>query len=181
MRLKYVSIFFLFSLSLAALAKSGPLVQKLMQASREGDLKQVKDLAGHMDLNTSGEQKTTALMQASQAGKMDIVQFLIKKKVNLDAKNEAGDTALSLAVQQEENAIAETLIQAEADVEISCGDKDTSLLMCATKTNALPLMRMILKKSPKEALRKDRSGKTALDYAKEVGTDDSVKLLQSRH
>lgn len=162
------------------LARPGSQVQKLLQASREGNLKEVKDIAGRMDLNTAGEQKNTALMMASQSGQEKVVQFLIKKKVNLDAKNEAGETALSLAVQQEENAIAESLIQAGAETEISCGDKDTSLLICATKTNAIPLMRLILKTSPKEISRKDRAGKTALDYAKELGTEDSVKLLQNR-
>jgi ankyrin repeat protein len=175
--LPLISLFVGFSTS----AKSGPQIQKLISAAREGDLKEVKTLAGHMDLNTSGDQKTTALMQASQSGKMDVVQFLVKKNVNLNAKNEAGETALSLAVQQEENVIAESLIQAGAETDVSCGDADTSLLMCATKTNAIPIIRLILKNSPKTALKKDKSGKIALDLAKEFGTEESVKILQGRH
>lgn len=175
--------FFIFFLLISnfALAKPNPQTPKLMQAARTGDMKMLKALAAQIDLNVAGEQKNTALMFASQAGHADAVQFLISKKVNLDAKNDSGETAVSLAVQQEENAIAEKLIQAGADVNVSCGDKEQTLLMCAARTNAIPLIRLIAKKSSKEELaKKDRTGKTALDYAKDYGTEEAVKALSRR-
>lgn len=162
-------------------AKPGPQTQKLMQAARTGDLKSVKALAGQMDLNVTAEQKNTALMFASQAGQADVVQFLISKKVNLDAKNDAGESAISLAIQQEENAIAEKLIAAGAETNVTCGDKEQTLLMCAARTNAIPLIRMIAKKTSKEEIaKKDKAGKTALDYAKDYGTDEAVKILSRK-
>lgn len=156
-------------------------VAALLSASQDGDLKKVKQLAGKVDLNAQGAQKLTALMEAAVTGQEVVVDFLLGKKVDLELKNENGDTALAMAVGNEQNAIAEKLIRAGAHVDVTCGENGETLLMCATRTNAIPLMKIILKKAPKELSKRSKEGKTAFDLAKEYGTPESLRLLQMKH
>lgn len=156
------------------------ITAQLMEAAQEGNLKKVKALAAQkVNLNLQGPQKLTALMQAAVGGQEVIVDFLLAKKVDLELKNEVGDTALSMAVGNEQNAIAEKLVRAGARVDVSCGDNGETLLMCATRTNARNMIHMILKKAPQERAKKNKEGKTAADLAKEFGTAETIRLLQS--
>jgi ankyrin repeat protein len=156
------------------------VVSQLMEAAESGNLKKVKSLADKVDLNSQGEQKLTALMRAAVNGQEVVVDFLLSKKVDLELKNENGDTALAMAVGNEQNAIAEKLIRHGARVDVGCGENSETLLMCATRTNAMNLIKIILKKAPSEAAKKNNKGETALDLAKEFGTAQTVKLLQTK-
>lgn len=172
-----ICILILLTLGLQALAKTEvPVTARLLEAAQNGDLKTVKELAAQKaDLNAQGAQKLTALMQATATGRAEVVAFLLQKKVALELKNEAGDTALAMAVGNEQEDIALRLVRAGARLDASCGDG--TLLMCAVKTNSVAMIRRILAKFPDELSKKDAQGKTASDYAKEGGTAKTRRAL----
>lgn len=128
-------------------------------------------------IDTQGDQGLTALMQAAVMGHMDTVKFLIKNKANLEIKNEIGDTALAMAVSNEQLEIADELIKAGSKLDISCGGEGNTLLMCATQINDVKLIKLILKKHPKEKQKKNKAGEDATSLAKTLGTKETKKAL----
>lgn len=177
MNMKKIALLLLTLIALKSFAQTdAATTARLMEAAQSGDLKTVKELsAKKTDLNVQGEQKLTALMQATATGRMEVVKFLLGKKVDLELKNEVGDTALAMAVGNEQEAATKALIKAGARLDVSCGDG--TLLMCAVKTNDVKTIGLILKKHPGELAKQDASGKTAKDYAKELGTKETRKAL----
>lgn len=181
--MKTASMFFLVLMNVALVAHAETAdsgTARLLEAAQEGDLKTVKELAAKKaDLNAQGEQKLTALMEATSTGQIAVVRYLLDRKVDLELKNEAGDTALAMAVGNEQEAVADALVKAGAKLDTSCGDG--TLLMCAVKTNSVSLIKKILKKHPGELAKKDAAGKTAQDYAKELGTAAIRRALKTAH
>lgn len=131
-----------------------------------------------IDGNARTDQKMTHLMMATIHGQTSVVEALLKKKVPLENKNSVGDTALAIAVGNEQLDIAKKLIAAGARLDISCGEPQSTLLMCAVQVNALEIIKMIIKKHPKEKSKKNSSGQTAGDLAHEVGTEETQMLLK---
>ncbi|MFP5518889.1 MAG: ankyrin repeat domain-containing protein [Bdellovibrionia bacterium] len=154
--------------------------KQLMEAIEMGNLKLSEKLIADpaAKLNFQGHQKLTPLMMAVAFERESLVDLLIQKKVDLELKNEAGDTALAMAVGNEKNSIAKKLIAAGAKVDVSCGELDNTLLMCAAQTNNLDIAKEILKKAPKEVSKKNNKGQTAADLAKEYGNKDILKVLK---
>lgn len=128
--------------------------------------------------NARAEQKMTHLMMAAIQGQTSVVEALIAKKVPLENKNEAGDTALAVAVGNEQIAAAQALIKAGAKLTVSCGEPGDTLLMCAVQVNAVDVIKAILKKHPQEKNKKNSSGQTAADLAHDVGTPETQMLLK---
>ena len=63
-------------------------------------------------------------MQASQHGKISAVKLLCQiKGINLDIRNQAGNTALIIAVISKQNAIVQILLKQGADRNIRNKDK----------------------------------------------------------
>lgn len=131
-----------------------------------------------IDGKYQGDQKMTHLMMAAIHGQTEVVEALLNKKVPLELKNNVGDTALAVAVGNEQIKIAQKLIAAGAKMNVSCGDPKSTLLMCAVQVNALDLIKTILKTHPKEKSKKNSEGQTASDIAHEVGTTEAQMLLK---
>ena len=70
----------------------------LVEATRSGDLKRVRQLldAG-ADVNAFGNQRTTALMAAAEAGREDLVRLLVERRADANLRNAKGQTAADLA------------------------------------------------------------------------------------
>ena len=69
-----------------------------LDASMNGDLNKVKQIVrGGLDVNTSGDQRRTALMLASYNGHTDIVTYLLKKGAQVNALDDMGRSALIYA------------------------------------------------------------------------------------
>jgi ankyrin repeat protein len=84
--------------------------QALIDAARQGDLKQVQNLLdGGADINTRGYYGATPLMAASSAGNFDVVKLLLGQGADLNAKNNKGSTALRLASEKGHIKIVELL------------------------------------------------------------------------
>lgn len=179
MKLKFItcSFFFFMGVSTTALGQ-----KELHQAIETGDKvkysKLIKDK--NTDLNAQDEDGMTPLMSAALAGQVDLIKDLLKRKVQLEKKNKVGDTALAIAVSNEQYKSAKELIKAGAQVDIIvAGEEKDTLLIRAASLNT-EITKLILNKD-KELLNKtNNSGTTALMQSIRFGQNDIVKLLVSK-
>jgi len=93
------------------LAVKGSREDKLIEAVKNGDLKNVETLiAPGVDLEARDNQNMTALMIAAKKGYTDIVSKLINAGANLGAKDRYGKTVLSYACKSGHTETVKILI-----------------------------------------------------------------------
>ena len=113
----------------------------------------------------------TALMLAAGEGHADVVQLLLERRADVDAKEERGGTALMRAVAGGHAGIAKLLIETRANVNVEDNNGWTPLAIAASEHN-LDMLKLLLDSGAAPNAR-NRNGKSAIDFA---GTDQ-VKLL----
>ncbi len=147
------------------------------QAARDGDTDTLKEyFAAEQPVNGVNARGDTLLTVAAYAGEAGPVKLILKQpKVEVDARNKMGLTALAAAAFKGHVAIAELLVAAKADVNAMNDSKQTALMFAAL-TGRTKMVEFLLK-SGADASIADKSGKTALSLAKAQGADDVVKLL----
>jgi V8-like Glu-specific endopeptidase len=107
---------------------------KLLLASKTGDLDQVKLLAEKVKLNlTYNNEKNTALHIAIENGRNEIVEFLIMQGMNLDTQNLKGETALHIAAYVNNKFAVNKLVANGADILV----KDNYGVYASERTNFL--------------------------------------------
>jgi uncharacterized protein len=92
----------LLSLAVLAVCLSAPVgaatYDDLINAARLGDSREVAALVGKgASADTTDIDGNTLLMLAARDGHDQLVDYLIRQRVKLNARNTAGDTALRLA------------------------------------------------------------------------------------
>lgn len=154
-------------------------VKAVLEAAETGDATKFNALLKDktIDLNAQDETGMTPLMSAALGGNVDMIKKLLAKKVKLEIKNQAGDTALAVALTNDQLDSAKTLINAGANVDlIVAGDNQDTLLMRAASNNA-DITGLILKKNKSLLNKTNKLGETALMQSVRFGNNDSVKML----
>ncbi len=173
-------------LSLSTQPKSIPLTPEVaaklqaiaFQAARTGDLETLKEyFAAGQPVNGANKRGDTLLTVAAYSGQAEAVSLILKqKRVEVDAKNAMGLTALAAAAFKGEVAIAKALVAAKADVN-AANDSGQTALMFAALAGRTTMVEYLLKAGA-DAKAKDTSGNTPLSLAKGQGAKDVVKLLE---
>ena len=95
------------------------MVREWEQAAREGDLETLgRLLAAGTDIDARDQYGQTALMIAAQAGKSDVVTFLVEHGALLNQTAKYGLSALMLAVIGGHLGVVKALANVGADVTI---------------------------------------------------------------
>ncbi len=117
-----VSVMFILVVGMFAFvsfASAGELDNQLIQASKKGDVVQVKALlAKGANVNARGKNDETPLMVAAKAGNTETMQILIDKGADLNVKDTGCITALMWAAANGHADIVKLLIDNGADVNI---------------------------------------------------------------
>ena len=103
----------------------------------------------------------SALLESSQCGNNETVQFLLDLGVNINYSNSEGKTALMLACQAGHEEVVQTLVSAEANVNLQDSAGQTALMLA--DGNVGVVHRLLLAKADPNLQRKD--GNTALHIA----------------
>ncbi|UYL08697.1 ankyrin repeat domain-containing protein [Bdellovibrio sp. SKB1291214] len=123
------------------------------------------------------DESMTPLMTAAMHGNTTAVKLLLDKKANLEQRNKFGDTALALAVSNDQEATAKMLIAAGAQVDVAVlSDNKDTLLITAAKSSE-KTTRMILQKNKKVINQTNALGNTALIESVRAGYTNIAKLL----
>ncbi len=117
----------------------------------------------------------TPLYAASMNGYVDIVELLIKHKVDVNQPDEYGTTPLSIASQKGHIKVVKLLLKYNADINKANNKGDTPLLV-ASKQDNVYLVELLLKyKANANASNKD--GLTPLLTASQKGNIKAIELL----
>lgn len=159
------------------------LNNELLSAAKEGKIEAVqRAIKNGADVNakiTEGVLKGyTALMFASHKGRMDIVKLLIKNNADINVTTESGDSALFMAITEEQAEVAQFLLQKGADPHLRYIHGETPLMVAVNAEEAMPEVIQLLLECGVETEIKDNTGKTALDYAKAMGNTSIIQLLE---
>jgi len=121
-------------------------------------------------LNTCDNQGKTVLMNAIElhGNNEHIINALLTKNIDINAKDLRGKTALMMAVQLNNYSLAKLLVEHGADVNC-CTNDGTTPLMVACQNNVLHIAQYLV--AHKANLRlQDKQHATAFDYAKQLNT-----------
>jgi ankyrin repeat protein len=127
------------------------------------------------------------LLDTAQWGHIQIIQLLIMRGVNLNARGSFGETALMMASYWGHKDIVELLLKENVDVNLQDNGGATALMMAVVEKedlysitgggNRLETVSMLLAAGALCNIR-DNDNKTALDYARETGNKNVVALLE---
>ncbi|HEX4613211.1 MAG TPA: ankyrin repeat domain-containing protein [Urbifossiella sp.] len=125
--------------------------------------------------NARGDTLLTVAAYNAQEGAVELI--LAQPKVEVDARNKMGLTALSAAAFKGHVGIAKKLVAAKADVNAVSGSGRTAL-MFASLAGRTEMVEYLLAAGadPRAA---DRAGSTALSLARGQGADAVVRRLEA--
>lgn len=129
-------------------------------------------------LAAAGAGDDLRLVDAVKKGDHDAVRSLLNARVDVNARQPDGATALAWAVHRDDSQTAELLIAAGADVN-TANDYGVSPLSLACVNGSAPMVERLLKAgaNPNSAL---LTGETALMTCARTGSLDAVKSLLAR-
>lgn len=148
----------------------------LFKAAKNGSVSEVRRLTdGGIDAEVRSEFGTSALDQAAQNGKVEVVRFLLEEKsVSAKQANKAGVTPLHLAARNGHEAVVQLLIEKGADPNASDKDNCTPLHRAASSGH-VGVISAMLDRVDLNVL--GPNGRIALHMAAGNGRIEVVKLL----
>lgn len=142
------------------------------------------------DLNATNSAGWTPLITAIYYDRPEIAKMLLQKNVDITYETYSGESAITAAIDKSNYQIIESLLAKGIDINEASISWQSDLNTDAT--NITPLSYAVLSKVVKDKLGvilllinrgadkniRDKSGKTALDYAKEEGNADVIEALE---
>ncbi|MCD6200619.1 MAG: ankyrin repeat domain-containing protein [Bacteroidales bacterium] len=150
-----------------------------LDASMNGDLNKVKQIVrGGLDVNTSGDQRRTALMLASYNGHTDIVTYLLKKGAQVNALDDMGRSALIYAASGPFPQTVKVLLDHKADPDIIAKGDGWTALMYAAAEGQLAVVKILLDHGANPSVR-EKDGDDAESFARKNGHTDVAEYLHN--
>lgn len=146
--------------------------QTLLDALSKNDtVAAISMIKSGTNIDEQDKNGSTLLMTACRWGNEERVSFLLRHGAKADGpRSPKGRTNLLVAcAYYSGKSVCNMLIAYGADVNAIAQDGTTALMLAAQNAK-LDVVELLLKKGAKPAL-KDKSGKTALDYAKAAVVD----------
>ena len=157
----------------------GAMNKSLHIPAAEGDLDKVRaEIEGGRTVDSKDIAGQTALMYAAETGRMQVLEYLVSKGADVNAKSgNLHNTSLMYAAAANRLEAIEFLIARGANVDAVNSWKQSALIFAAYKGNA-DAIKLLLENGAHANL-KNKDGETALDIARKRNHHDSVQLLES--
>ncbi len=120
----------------------------------------------------------TSLMASAYVGAVELVQDLVARGADLEARDESGYTALMYAANAAEDEVVRLLVDAGADVDARDRQGATPI-MFAAQQGALRSIKKLLSAGADASTRRVADGLTALDFAVMHGHERAAAILRS--
>ena len=169
-----VSVFLLFSLALMGGCASPQ--KSFWKAERNNNLKAVKKaIKKGANVNEKSYAGQTALMNAADFGRVDMVRLLIENGAIINEKDEKGKTALLHSILEGHANVARLLIERGANMNEKDADGKT-LLMQAAFSGHIDIIKLLIEKGA-DVNEKNQNGFTTLMEAARGGQVEAARLL----
>ena len=153
-------------------------VDDLIAAAAQGSKAEVQSgLQLPQNPNLSREDGRTALMAASEAGHIEIVNLLLQAGANTDVADVHGHTALMFASVHGHVEVVGLLLEAGADKDVANGNSITALMWASWRGHMAVVNLLLDVGANKNAAH--TNGQTALMWASGTGHVEIVSLLLS--
>lgn len=128
----------------------------------------------HPDTALGGE--ATTVMAAAFTGAADVVEDLVERGADVDARDESGYTALMYAANAGELPSVECLLDYGADVNARDAEQSTPLMFAAQHGHDEVVRRLLAAGADVKA--RGDHGRTALDFASANGHAATARILE---
>lgn len=156
------------------------LATELHHAAVKGDVNATrKAIEKGANVDAKDEFGWTPLLRAVATKNKELVDFLISKGANVNAKNTSdGTTVIGYACMwgEENKSIVELLLSKGARLNVTDGAGRTPLFVPVMGGN-LSIVELLLSKGI-DVNSKDRNGQTALSFAEQNGNQEMIELLK---
>jgi uncharacterized protein len=150
---------------------------RLIEATRNGDTKEVRALLGqHVPVNAAEADGSTVLHEAAQSGNLEIADLLINAGADVKATTRYNITPLSLACSNGSAAMIERLLKAGADPNGTAEEGQTAL-MTASLAGKPDAVKALLAHGAKVNVQEPVKGQSALMWAASEGNTAAANLL----
>lgn len=155
---------------------AGQNSEELVNTVFSGDLAKIENLLNNGADPNSTVDGLSALMFASQLGKIDMVELLLKNGADPNITDPQSGSALGLAVISGSTEIVGLLLQSKADVNyrVSSG---WSPLMFAANAGQLEIVKMMLSAGADRSF-SDKYGWTAYKLAERIKNQELMDILK---
>ena len=144
----FVFCCFIFMSPVAALSFENPTSTEqvsVLKLAEDGQTDKLKLLPASTDWNVADSQGETALIKAVAHEHVQTVRLLLQKKVKINLKDKAGNSAVFYAVSNNSDKIVHALIRAGAKLDDRYGPKNENLIFEAARVGAQKIADKILK------------------------------------
>ncbi|KAK0631285.1 hypothetical protein B0T14DRAFT_501427 [Immersiella caudata] len=148
----------------------------LSHASEHGHTIIMKTLLRKADINAQGRDGATALHWATMGRDKAPISLLLESKADVEAKDRNGSTPLAWALETKFDPSIEMLLMERQDIDYEY-EIDTPLLR-SVEIGYEYAVRLLLEKGAMPTL-KCRSGNSPLSLAKDLGSSEMIRLLES--
>jgi ankyrin repeat protein len=150
---------------------------QLFVAVQTGNLEEVQKLLNEgVDINGKNPfLGKTALMHASGQGLTEVVEFLLERGADANAKTDEGETALMIASAKRNSNIVKLLLDKGAEVNAKTTYGKTALWIASDNKHS-DVVRILVNNGA-DVNQKDSQGITALMRASALGDADTIKIL----
>lgn len=145
----------------------------------KGDLEKVKtEIDGGKNVNSKDIAGQTALMYASELGRLEVVKYLVEKGADINAKSgrHGRGTALIYASGLNRITVMDYLLEHGADIDSVTHFNETALFW-ATAKGHIDAVNLLLRMKANTKI-KNKKGKTVLDVAKELNRKEIELALE---
>jgi ankyrin repeat protein len=119
-------------------------------------------------------------MLAVEQENEETLELLFQRGIQVNGKDDEGNTALIRAIQDGRKIeIVRTLLKHSASADLRSDNQDTALIL-AVKSNSESFGTLLNSPQDLDINAKNSDGKTALDLAAELGSQQMVKELQRK-
>jgi len=151
----------------------------LCMYSSQGDLAMVELLViAGIDVNTRNSSGSTALIEASWAGKQGVVSYLLDAKADVNSATSGKLTALSAAVYHKQESVALLLLERGANPNVIDSSGTTPLIEAAWQ-GSISLVKGLLAKGALPNYKRRDNGFTALKAAVAANKMDIAQVLKA--
>ena len=135
-------------------------------------------LAAGANVNAAENHGWTALIWSANRGHAKVAEILLSAKANPNAATDKGSTALRFGSRRGYTEIVKMLIAAGANPNTASNDGWTALMEAIDSDEERAEVVKILLSAGADVNAENNDGETALDWAKEKGHSDIVRMLK---
>lgn len=149
----------------------------LIKACKQGSIEEFHKIekSDSAQLSQTDKQGLSLLMISILHQQNNITKYLLTKKIDFNHQSQNQETALSMAIANDQPEVAQALIDMGVQLVGKCGRKD--LFICAVTMNDFKTTKILLQKNKDLIFQKNEKNENVLFEAVRYGTNDIVKWL----